>query len=111
MQKQRDFQGGMDFSKSGGLAPRGEKCVFPREKRDGYGQTPGKRPEKMLIQSQRMCKTLEMMPKNSETAHKEPIATRERKSMNSPRSTADREGGLESVQRRIPQLSEERRIE
>jgi hypothetical protein len=33
--------------------------------------------------------------KNSDTTHKPTIETRERKSMNSPRSTADREGGLE----------------
>jgi hypothetical protein len=37
MQKQRDFQAKMVFSKNGGLAPKVEKCEFPREKRDRYG--------------------------------------------------------------------------
>ena len=40
MQKQRDFQAEMDFSKKGGWAPGVEKCEFPREKRDRYGFTP-----------------------------------------------------------------------
>jgi hypothetical protein len=36
MQKQRDFQAEVGFSKKGGLAPAVEKCDFPREKRDRY---------------------------------------------------------------------------
>jgi hypothetical protein len=32
VQKQRDFQAAMVFSKNGGLAPKDQKCEFPREK-------------------------------------------------------------------------------
>jgi hypothetical protein len=59
MQKQRDFQAEMVFSKNGGLAPAVEKCEFPREKCDRYGFSPLKRPGFLLKQR-------EMMPKPPE---------------------------------------------
>jgi hypothetical protein len=85
----------MNFSKNGGVAPEAQKCEVPRENATRYGFTPRKRCGFLPKRSQTMSKTSETMLKNSDTTHKPTIETRERKSMNSPRSTADREGGLE----------------
>jgi hypothetical protein len=77
MQKQRDFQAQLVFSKNGGWAPKVEKCEFPREKRDRYGFTPLKRPGFLLKPSQTMRIHAETTRIQSRIAHKAPTAARE----------------------------------
>jgi hypothetical protein len=74
MQKQRIFQAGMLLSKNGGLAPRVEKCEFPREKRDRYGFTPLKRIGFLLNRSQSVRIIAEMTRKSPQTSRKPTIA-------------------------------------
>ena len=71
--KTTGFPGESTVSKNGGMAPRGQKCVLPREKRDRYGFKPLKRPGFLLEQSQTMSKTSETPRKNAQTARKPPI--------------------------------------
>jgi hypothetical protein len=75
MQKQRIFQAKMDFAQNRGLAPKVEKCGFPRENSTRYGFTPLKRPGFSLKRSQTMSKTSGTMLKNSETNRKSTKAT------------------------------------
>jgi hypothetical protein len=65
----------MLLPKNRGLAPKVEKCVFPREKCDRYGFTPRKRPEFLLKPSQTMRIHAENTRIQSQTAHKPSIAT------------------------------------
>jgi hypothetical protein len=75
-QKQRDFQGEMPFSKNGGVAPKGQKCEFPREKCDRYGFHPLKRPGFLLKRSETMSKTSETTRIRAGTTHKPTKASR-----------------------------------
>jgi hypothetical protein len=76
MQKQRDFQAEMVFSKKGGLAPAVEKCEFSREKRDRYGFDPLKRCGFLLKRSQTTPKSSETSRIRAESIHKPTKATR-----------------------------------
>src|SRR5688572_769057 len=70
MQKQRIFQAEMLLSQIGGLAPKVEKCVFPRENATRYGFHPRKRPGFWLKRSEKMRIHTENTRVCSETTHK-----------------------------------------